>query len=75
MIYVDGEGGDYMAMEKEAYRDNIELIKEMCPGKLQFDKTEAARMLKIDPRTLEKHVKINVFGKVSVADLARGISG
>ena len=64
-----------MAKEKEAYRDNIALLREMFPGRVQLGKVEAAQLLHVDTRAINKYVKTNEFGKVSISDLARAISG
>lgn len=64
-----------MPREKESYRDNIELISKAFPGKLQLGICEASKYMGIDTRTLKKRVKINQFGKIGIADLARAISG
>lgn len=64
-----------MPKEKESFRDNIELISEQFPGRLQITQTEAASVLGINRRYISKYVKINSFGKVGIADLARAISG
>ncbi len=64
-----------MPREKESYRDNVELLREEFPGQIQLNKCVVAKYLGVDPRSVKKHVKVNEFGKISISDLARAISG
>lgn len=64
-----------MARELEAERVNIEVITNAYPGKVQFHKVEVAEMLSVGVRKVDKLVKKNKFGKYSVGDIAKAISG
>ena len=64
-----------MAKELEAERVNIEILTSAYPGKLQFHKVEVAEMLGVGVRKVDKLIKKNKFGKYSVGDIAKAISG
>lgn len=63
-----------MPREREAYRDNIEAIKEAFPGRLMFRPKEVGEMMgmkKYD--TVVRHFKFT-NGWISIGDLARDMS-
>lgn len=63
-----------MAREKEAYRDNLERIKEAFPDKEILSLKETAEFTGLNWRTVKKMFSFNQFNKISVATLAREMS-
>lgn len=62
-----------MPREKEAYRLNVERIKEMYPNKEWLSINEVCKFLGRDYQTVKKRVKFN-DNFVSVATLASQLS-
>lgn len=62
-----------MPLEKEAYRDNLERIKNEFPTKEILNITEVTRYLGVDRGTVVKRFPFK-RGYISVATLARELS-
>jgi len=67
---------NYMAREKENYRDNLQRLDERFPDKELLNVKEAAVWLGVDPRTVPKLLGSKVLpgSKVSKVALAKAIS-
>lgn len=68
-----------MAREKEAYRDNLELLMQRFPGKSALNQSEVARYLGRDRRTVAKKYSFDKKKKgcrstISIVVLARELS-
>lgn len=60
-----------MARECEAYRDNLEMIKNLYPEQLMFRPKEVGKMMGMKKyETVVRHFKFN-NGYISIGDLAR----
>ncbi len=70
---IELNGGDYMAREKECYRDYLERLDEKFPNKEILPQKECAEFLGIDPRTAKKKYGIGRDG-ISKCRLARLLS-
>lgn len=62
-----------MPMEREAYRDNLERIKDCFPTKELLNVSEVARFLGVDRGTVTRRFSFKT-GYISVATLARELS-
>ena len=64
-----------MSREKQGFRDTIAALNEMFPDQGMLNKTEAARFLGVDSRTINRRgIQFNkATGRVTKADLARQI--
>lgn len=62
-----------MPMEKEAYRDNLERIKNSYPTKELLNVTEVTKFMGVDRGTVERRFSFK-RGDISVATLARELS-
>ena len=63
-----------MPREKEAYRDNLEMLMQVFPGRLKVKATELSRYFGQDVRTIKRHYPISDDGTISLATLARCLS-
>lgn len=64
-----------MSREKQGYRDTIAQLNEMFPDKGMLSKTEAAKFLGVDRKTISRRgIKFNeATGRITKADLARQV--
>ncbi len=64
-----------MSREKEGYRDTIALLNEMFPDQGMLSKTEAAKFLGVDRKTIShRGIQFNAAtGRITKADLARQV--
>lgn len=62
-----------MPIEKEAYRDNVERLKNFFPDKELLNMKEVSDFCGIDVRTVKKILNIN-DKYISIASLARKLS-
>lgn len=64
-----------MSREKQGFRDTIAALNEMFPDQGMLNKTEAARFLGVDTKTVSRRkIQFNkATGRVTKADLARQI--
>ena len=63
-----------MAREKEAFRDNLQRLKEAFPNKEILNASEVARWAGMSRETVIKHYGIEKNKGISVATLARKLS-
>lgn len=64
-----------MSREKAGYRDTIALLNEMFPEQGMLSKTEAAKFLGVDRKTISRRgIQFNkATGRITKADLARQV--
>ena len=64
-----------MSREKQGYRDTIAQLNEMFPDKGMLTKTEAAKFMGVDIKTVKRRgIKFNeATGRITKADLARQV--
>ena len=64
-----------MSREKVGYRDTIAQLNEMFPDKGMLTKTETAKFMGVDIKTVKRRgIKFNeATGRVTKADLARQV--
>ena len=64
-----------MSREKPGYRDTIAQLNEMFPEQGMLNRTEAAKFLGVDIRTVKRRgIKFNeATGRITKADLARQV--
>lgn len=64
-----------MSREKQGYRDTIAQLNEMFPDQGMLNRTEAAKFLGVDIKTVKRRgIKFNeATGRITKADLARQV--
>ena len=64
-----------MSREKQGYRETIAALNEMFPDQGMLNKTEVAKFLGVNPRTIQrKKLQFNeATGRITKADLARQV--
>ena len=63
-----------MPREKEAYRDNLELLLQMFPEKKVLNIKDVSRFAGCDYRTAAKRYPFDKNKTISIATLARALS-
>lgn len=63
-----------MPREKEAYRDNLEMLMKVFPDRLTIKATELSKYLDQNVRTIKKNYPFREDGTISLATLARCLS-
>lgn len=64
-----------MSREKQGYRETLAALNEMFPDQGMLNKTEVAKFLGVNPRTIQrKKLQFNeATGRITKADLARQV--
>lgn len=64
-----------MSREKQWYRETLAALNEMFPDHGMLNKTEVAKFLGVNPRTIQrKKLQFNeATGRITKADLARQV--
>lgn len=63
-----------MAREKQGFRDNLELLKQLYPNKLMFSIQETMQATGLSYKMVKKNFTFNENKFISICDLARQMS-